>query len=223
MSMPSFRDALNKAAAHHNPAAARAQAPAAAPSFLADLAERVEQSPDLVVNEQVTIAPPTARVLPFQPSSEPIAPATTTGFGSMLQRIAGQSGAKVVSVLGEAAPAAPVQAPVATPAATVDVQENLLGGLLHKIANPIGDKEVGEGILSKHHSSAHDHLDKAMNSIAAAHADVSRAHELATDDVHKARLKHQMGHLSTMYQGLGHAKEAGNIANHEYMKSTGKI
>lgn len=216
MSMPSFREALSKAQAHHNPAAARAVAPAAAPSFLSDLAERVEASPEAVVSEQVTPTPPTARVVPFQPSSAPIEPATSTGFNSMLQRIAGSTGAKVVSVLGEAAPAAPVQAPVAAPAATMQIEEGL-GDILSKVANPIGPKEVGEGILVNHHHEAHDHLEAAHAAIIKAHAAIGRAHELATDPVHKEHLKNQSLAVSTLYQGITNAKAGNNFSIQHYM------
>ena len=216
MSMPSFREALSKAQAHHNPAAARAVAPAAAPSFLSDLAERVEASPEVVVSEQIQPTPPTARVVPFQPSRAPIEPATSTGFNSMLQRIAGSTGAKVVSVLGEAAPTAPVQAPVAAPAATAQIDEGL-GSLLNKIANPIGAKEVGEGILANHHNEVHDHLEAAHASIKKAHEAIGRAHELATDPVHKQHLEQQSLAVATLHQGITNAKAGNNFSIQHYM------
>lgn len=215
MSMPSFRDALNKVSTQHNPAAAR-HAPAAAPSFLSDLAERVESTQETVSEQASILTPVTARVLPFQPSSEPIEPAKTTGFNSMLQRIAGQQGAKVVSVLGETAPSPAVQAPVAPGTTPASLDEGLLSGLIAK-HHPGGDEAVGQGVLQKHHHEAYDQLHAAHEALIKAHATIGRAHELATDPVHKEHLKQQSLHVAMLYQGVTNAKAANNFSIQHYM------
>lgn len=223
MSMTSFRDALKTAASYST----EKTAPAAAPSFLTDMVEAavaVSPSEPEVVAEAIVHA---TSALP--PRTESIKPATTTGFSAMLQRIASKEGAQAVSILDEAASAPIVPPHVETPGSAEEVNENILvqalGPTLSRITEigKITPQHVDEGILGKHHSEAHKHLAAAEESLVKAHGMVSRAHELATDDHHKAGLKHQMDHITTLWNGIRSAKEAGNLANHAYMKTTGRL
>jgi hypothetical protein len=56
-----------------------------------------------------------------------------------------------------------------------------------------------------------------------AHKTAGEALSLATDETHKAHLAGQMGHIQTLIDGVKHSQTAGNLGQHHYMKSIGKI
>jgi hypothetical protein len=209
-SMKSFRDVM--ASVQHRPAAPGT--PTEAPRFLQAIAastggSRAPAAPQVITHAMFESAPETpARLqaaarapMPARHAAPAASPAKATGFGAMLQRVASQNGAQVVSVLDESAPAPTVQAPAAP------VAEGFVSDAVGKFMNDMDKAPI--------HEHNHTH---AFKTIAHGQDTINHAAHTINHVINRVSDPTHQGHLANAHKALqeAHAKmqEAIGHINH---------
>jgi len=189
----SFKDILAKV----QPTQAAPSGASMAPGFLSAIASAQSSDPVQVtnaINESRTNAAISTRI----PAST-AGPVKTNGFGSMLQRIAAENGAKVVSVLESASPV-PV-APVPTAPVVVDelapiTEESTIGAFVKGLITPS---------VELHHTFANKSIQHSHDSVEHARSVLEHLHSSSDDPVYKAHIAKAHGALCEVSKTLGEA------------------